>query len=74
MFARINHLAICAEKYAINAFHQALFGMKARMCASGAPRRWAARSGLTTFRSRRTARRLDHFGFEVESIPPPSNG
>ena len=30
MFARINHLAICTEKYAINArFYQALFGMKA---------------------------------------------
>src|SRR6476619_688826 len=72
MFARINHLAICTEKYAVNArFYQALFGMKA--ANTQRPARAApvgdGQIGLNNI-PRREGRRsgLDHFGFEVESI------
>lgn len=73
MFARINHLAICTEKYAINArFYQALFGMKASNVQR--PARAApvgdGQIGLNNIPLRDGRRSgLDHFGFEVESIP-----
>src|SRR5258707_13067207 len=73
MFARINHLAICTEKYAINArFYQALFGMKAANVQR--PARAApvgdGQIGLNNIPLRDGRRSgLDHFGFEVESIP-----
>jgi catechol 2,3-dioxygenase-like lactoylglutathione lyase family enzyme len=72
VFARINHLAICSDRYAMNArFYQALFGMKASN--SGRPARAApvgdGQIGLNHI-PRREGRRsgLDHFGFEVESM------
>jgi catechol 2,3-dioxygenase-like lactoylglutathione lyase family enzyme len=73
MFARINHLAVCTEKYAVNArFYQAIFGMKAANVQR--PGRAApvgdGQIGLNS-NPLRDGRRsgLDHFGFEVESIP-----
>jgi len=73
MFAKINHLAITSDLYAQNArFYQALFGMKASNM--GRPARAApvgdGQIGLNNI-PRREGRRsgLDHFGFEVESIP-----
>jgi catechol 2,3-dioxygenase-like lactoylglutathione lyase family enzyme len=72
LFAKINHLAITSDRYAVNArFYQALFGMKASNAARPAratpvgdgqiglnhiPLREGRRSGL------------DHFGFEVEDM------
>ena len=72
MFARLNHLAIATDIYAVNArFYQALFGMKAsnntrparavpvgdgQVGLNNIPRREGRRSGL------------DHLGFEVESM------
>ena len=73
MFARINHLAICTTQYAINArFYQALFGMKAANVQR--PARAApvgdGQIGLNNIPLRDGRRSgLDHFGFEVESIP-----
>jgi catechol 2,3-dioxygenase-like lactoylglutathione lyase family enzyme len=73
MFARINHLAVCTEKYALNArFYQALFGMKAANVQR--PARAApvgdGQIGLNSIPLRDGRRSgLDHFGFEVESIP-----
>ena len=72
MFARLNHIAICSDHYAINAkFYEALFGLNtaknprpARACVVSdgvvgmniIPRREGRASGL------------DHFGLEVEDI------
>ena len=72
MFAKINHLAITSDLYALNArFYMALFGMKAsnntrparampvgdgQIGLNNIPRREGRRSGL------------DHFGFEVENM------
>jgi catechol 2,3-dioxygenase-like lactoylglutathione lyase family enzyme len=72
MFARLNHIAICTDHYAINAkFYEALFGLRtaknsrpARACVVSdgvvgmniIPRREGRTSGL------------DHFGLEVEDI------
>jgi catechol 2,3-dioxygenase-like lactoylglutathione lyase family enzyme len=73
MFAKINHLAICSKDYAANArFYQALFGMKAS--AQGRPARAVPVSdgqiGLNNIPLRDGRRSgLDHFGFEVASIP-----
>jgi len=73
MFAKINHLAICTTNYAINArFYQALFGMKA--ANTQRPARAApvgdGQIGLNNIPLRDGRRSgLDHFGFEVESIP-----
>lgn len=72
MFAKINHLAISTDYYAVNAkFYQALFGMN----TSNNPRPARAvpvgdgQIGLNNI-PRRDGRRsgLDHFGMEVESI------
>jgi hypothetical protein len=72
MFAKINHLAISTDYYAVNAkFYQALFGMS----TSSNPRPARAvpvgdrQIGLNNI-PRRDGRRsgLDHFGMEVESI------
>ncbi|MDB5569802.1 MAG: hypothetical protein JWN93_985 [Hyphomicrobiales bacterium] len=72
MFARINHLAISTDYYAVNArFYQALFGMKASN--NQRPARAApvgdGQIGLNNI-PRRDGRRsgLDHFGLEVDSI------
>jgi catechol 2,3-dioxygenase-like lactoylglutathione lyase family enzyme len=73
MFAKINHLAICSTNYATNArFYQALFGMKA--ANTQRPARAApvgdGQVGLNNIPLRDGRRSgLDHFGFEVESIP-----
>jgi catechol 2,3-dioxygenase-like lactoylglutathione lyase family enzyme len=73
MFARINHLAICTTQYATNArFYQALVGMKASNAQR--PARAApvgdGQIGLNNIPLRDGRRSgLDHFGFEVESIP-----
>jgi len=73
MFAKINHLAICGMNYAANArFYQALFGMKASNAQR--PARAApvgdGQIGLNNIPLRDGRRSgLDHFGFEVESIP-----
>ena len=73
MFAKINHLAICTTNYATNArFYQALFGMKAANIQR--PARAApvgdGQIGLNNIPLRDGRRSgLDHFGFEVESIP-----
>ena len=73
MFAKINHLAICTTNYAANArFYQALFGMKASNTQR--PARAApvgdGQVGLNNIPLRDGRRSgLDHFGFEVESIP-----
>src|SRR5262245_7715123 len=73
MFAKINHLAICTTNYATNArFYQALFGMRA--AATQRPARAApvgdGQVGLNNIPLRDGRRSgLDHFGFEVESIP-----
>ena len=72
MFARLNHIAICTDHYAINAkFYEALFGLKtakkprparAVVVSDGyvgmniIPRREGRCSGL------------DHFGLEVEDL------
>lgn len=73
MFAKINHLAIASDVYAVNArFYQALFGMKAGD-SNGRPSRAVPVSdgqvGLNNI-PRRDGKRsgLDHFGFEVESM------
>jgi catechol 2,3-dioxygenase-like lactoylglutathione lyase family enzyme len=72
MFAKINHLAISTDYYAVNAkFYQALFGMN----TSNTPRPARAvpvgdgQIGLNNI-PRRDGRRsgLDHFGLEVESM------
>ena len=73
MFAKINHLAICTTNYATNArFYQALFGMKApntQRPARAAPV-GDGQIGLNNIPLRDGRRSgLDHFGFEVESIP-----
>ena len=73
MFAKINHLAITSDLYAVNArFYQALFGMKAGD-SNGRPARAVPVSdgqiGLNNI-PRRDGKRsgLDHFGFEVENM------
>jgi catechol 2,3-dioxygenase-like lactoylglutathione lyase family enzyme len=72
MFAKINHLAITSDNYAVNAkFYEALFGMK----TSSKPRPARAvpigdgQIGLNNI-PRREGRRsgLDHFGFEVTDL------
>ena len=72
MLAKINHLAISTDYYAVNAkFYQALFGMN----ASNNPRPARAvpvgdgQIGLNNI-PRRDGRRsgLDHFGIEVDSL------
>ncbi len=72
MFAKLNHLAIATDIYAVNArFYQALFGMKSS--SNGRPARAVpvgdGQVGLNNI-PRREGRRsgLDHFGFEVESM------
>ena len=72
MFAKINHLAIASDDYAMNArFYQALFGMRASN--NGRPARAVpvadGQIGLNNI-PRREGRRsgLDHFGVEVESM------
>src|SRR4051794_41406459 len=72
MFAKINHVAITSDYYAVNAkFYEALFGMKTS--GKGRPARAVpvgdGQIGLNNI-PRRAGRRsgLDHFGFEVESI------
>src|SRR5215213_9371015 len=72
MFAKINHVAITSDYYAVNAkFYEALFGMKTS--GKGRPARAVpvgdGQIGLNNI-PRREGRRsgLDHFGFEVESI------
>jgi catechol 2,3-dioxygenase-like lactoylglutathione lyase family enzyme len=72
MFAKINHLAITSDLYAINArFYQALFGMQASN--NGRPARAVpvgdGQIGLNNI-PRREGRRsgLDHFGFEVADM------
>lgn len=72
MFARINHVAICSDHYALNGrFYEALFGMK----PSSKPR--PARSvvigdgyvGLNSIPRREgRASGLDHFGIEVADL------
>src|SRR4051812_14030044 len=72
MFAKINHLAICSDVYAVNArFYQALFGMTASN--SGRPARAVpvgdGQIGLNNIPLREGRRSgLDHFGFEVEDM------
>src|SRR2546422_3034053 len=72
MFARINHVAICSDHYALNGrFYEALFGMR----PSSKPR--PARSvvlgdgyvgmNLIPRRDGRTSG-LDHFGIEVDEL------
>ena len=72
MFAKLNHLAITSDRYAINAkFYEAVFGMK----TSSKPRPARAvpvgdgQIGLNNI-PRREGRRsgLDHFGFEVTDL------
>ena len=72
MFAKINHVAITSDYYAVNAkFYEALFGMKTS--GKGRPARAVpvgdGQIGLNNI-PRREGRRsgLDHFGFEVDSI------
>ena len=73
MSARINHIGITSDYYAMNArFYQALFGMKA--ANTQRPARAApvgdGQIGLNNIPLRDGRRSgLDHFGFEVESIP-----
>src|SRR3954465_13414450 len=75
MFARINHVAICSDHYALNGrFYESLFGMK----PSSKPR--PARSvvlgdgyvGLNCI-PRREGRYsgMDHFGLEVDDLEDP---
>ena len=70
MFAKINHVAITSDYYAVNAkFYEALFGMKTS--GKGRPARAVpvgdGQIGLNNI-PRREGRRsgLDHFGFEVD--------
>src|SRR3954463_617673 len=72
MFARLNHIAIASDHYAINArFYQALFGMRAS--SNSRPARSSVVGdgyvGLNNI-PRREARPsgLDHFGIEVADI------
>src|SRR5215204_7317342 len=73
MFAKINHVAITSDYYAVNAkFYEALFGMKTS--GKGRPARAVpvgdGQIGLNNIPLRDGRRSgLDHFGFEVESIP-----
>jgi predicted enzyme related to lactoylglutathione lyase len=72
MFARLNHIAITSDQYAINAkFYEALFGL----CTSSKPRPARAcvvSDGVVGMNiiPRREGRTggLDHFGLEVEDI------
>ncbi len=73
MFAKVNHLAITSDRYAMNArFYQALFGMKASNANSRPARATPVGGGQIGLNHipRREGRRsgLDHFGFEVESM------
>ncbi len=73
MFARLNHLAIASDLYAVNArFYQALFGMKAGD-SNGRPARavpvsdgWIGLNNIPRRDGKRSG--LDHFGFEVENM------
>lgn len=72
MFAKLNHIAIASDQYAINArFYEALFGL--RGAKNYRPARAAVvsdgRVGMNII-PRREGRcsGLDHFGFEVEDI------
>jgi catechol 2,3-dioxygenase-like lactoylglutathione lyase family enzyme len=73
MFARINHIAIASDLYAVNSrFYQALFGMKAGD-SNGRPARavpvsdgWIGLNNIPRRDGKRSG--LDHFGFEVESM------
>jgi catechol 2,3-dioxygenase-like lactoylglutathione lyase family enzyme len=73
MSARINHVAITSDLYAINArFYQALFGMKTGAKALGPARATSVGDGYVgmTHIPRRDGRTsgLDHFGIEVDDI------
>ena len=72
MFAKLNHIAIASDQYALNArFYEALFGL--RSAKNYRPARAAVvsdgRVGMNIIprREGRTAG-LDHFGFQVEDI------
>ena len=72
MFAKLNHVAIASDQYAINArFYEALFGLKS--AKNYRPARAAVVSdgrvgmNLIPRREGRTSG-LDHFGFQVEDI------
>jgi catechol 2,3-dioxygenase-like lactoylglutathione lyase family enzyme len=73
MSARINHVAITSDHYAINArFYQALFGMKTGNRPLGPARAISIGDGYVgmTHIPRRDGRTsgLDHFGIEVDDI------
>ena len=72
MFARLNHIAIASDQYAINAkFYEALFGL--RTAKNPRPARAVVVSdghvgmNIIPRREGRTSG-LDHFGLEVEDI------
>ncbi len=72
MFARLNHIAICTDHYAINAkFYEALFGLKT--AKNPRPARAVVVSdgyvgmNIIPRREGRTSG-LDHFGLEVEDL------
>ena len=72
MFAKLNHLAIVSENYALNGkFYEAVFGMKtaSRARAESAVVVGDGYLGLN-INPRRAGRmaRLDHFGIEVEDV------
>ncbi|MDH3240771.1 MAG: VOC family protein [Alphaproteobacteria bacterium] len=72
MFAKLNHIAIASDQYAINArFYEALFGL--RSAKNYRPARAAVvsdgRVGMNIIPRREgRASGLDHFGLEVEDI------
>ena len=74
MFAKLKHIAIVSDRFALlGRFYQALFGMKSS-AAAAAELRGAATVGDgyvgLNINSRSPGRQsgLDHFGFEVEDV------